>query len=44
MTNDEIILMALIEYEENHYESNDDEWQKKVNDLIASYRSRVFKK
>lgn len=30
-----IIKKALIEYEENHYEAEDDKWQEIINDLIS---------
>lgn len=41
MTENEIILNALIEYEENHFETEDEEWQKKVNNLLDDYQARV---
>lgn len=41
MTKNEIILEALIQYEENNWESEDDKWQDKVNDLIDEYREKV---
>lgn len=43
MTDNEIMLDALIEYEENHYESEDNEWQKQINKLISQYRNKVRK-
>ncbi len=30
-----IIKKALIEYEENHHQSEDDKWQEIMNDLIS---------
>lgn len=41
MTKNEIILEALIQYEENNWEGEDDKWQDKVNDLIDEYREKV---
>lgn len=38
MTDKEIIFKALKEYEENHYASYDDKWQKQINRLIEKYR------
>lgn len=38
MSDKEIIFWALKEYEENHYDSNDDKWQKQMNKLIEKYR------
>lgn len=38
MTDKEIIYKALIEYEENHYEMEGEEWQKQVNKLIKEYK------
>lgn len=43
MTNNEMVLNALIEYEENHYESEDDKWQKQINRLMSEYRNKVKK-
>lgn len=43
MTNNEMVLNALIEYEENHYESEDDKWQKQINRLMSEYRNKVEK-
>lgn len=37
MTDKEIILKALEEYEENNYMSYDNEWQENVNRLISEY-------
>lgn len=42
LTDDEIILVALCDYEESYYEYNDDKWQEQVNELIAHYRKKVF--
>lgn len=36
-TDIEIIKKALVEYEENHYETEDDEWQKIINNLIEYF-------
>jgi hypothetical protein len=33
----EIIKKALVEYEENHYETEDDEWQRIINNLIEYF-------
>lgn len=41
MTKSEMILQALIEYEENNYEMEDDEWQKQINSLISDYKNKV---
>jgi len=41
MSKDEIILEALIQYEENNWESEDDEWQDTINALISEYRGKV---
>lgn len=41
MTKCEMILEALVEYEENHYESEDDEWQRQINRLISDYENKV---
>lgn len=41
MSKDEIILEALIQYEENNWESEDDEWQQKVNKLISEYKEKA---
>lgn len=30
----EIIKKALVEYEDNHYETEDEKWQETINDLI----------
>lgn len=38
MSENEIILKALVEYEENNYMNYDDEWQKKINNLISKYK------
>lgn len=37
MTDNEMIYKALVEYEENHYEMEDDKWQKQINKLIEKY-------
>ena len=36
----EMILKALIEYEENNYNSEDEEWQKQINKLIEEYTKK----
>lgn len=36
MTNREIVLEALIQYEKDNYAYRDDEWQKRVNELISA--------
>lgn len=41
MSEDEIILEALIQYEENNWESEDDEWQQEVNKLISEYKEKA---
>ena len=41
MSRDEIILKALVEYEENHWQSEGEEWQKTVNDLINKYQEKT---
>lgn len=38
MTNREIVLEALTEYEKNNYEYYDDEWQNRVNELIDNLK------
>lgn len=38
MSDNKMILQALLEYEENNWESEDDEWQKQINKLISKYR------
>ena len=34
----EIIKNALVEYEENHYEMENDVWQDTINGLISYFR------
>lgn len=34
----EIISKALIEYENNNYESEDNEWQETINNLITHFK------
>lgn len=41
MTDNEMILEALIEYEEANYECQGDDWQKQINRLISNYHSKV---
>ena len=41
MTKSEMILQALIEYEENNYETEDDKWQRQINKLISDYENKV---
>lgn len=41
MTKSEMILQALIEYEENNYEMKDDKWQRQINKLISDYENKV---
>ena len=41
MTKSEMILQALIEYEENNYEMEDDKWQRQINKLISDYKNKV---
>lgn len=41
MSKDEMILEALIQYEENNWESHGDKWQDTINDLIDEYREKV---
>lgn len=41
MTDSEMILQALVEYEENNYESEDDKWQRQINRLISDYKNKV---
>lgn len=38
MTDKEIILKALQEYEENNYMNYDNEWQENINRLISEYK------
>lgn len=33
----EIIKSALVEYEKNHYETKDEEWQDNINNLISYF-------
>ena len=42
MTDNEMILEALREYEENNYESHDNKWQEQVNDLVVKYKHKVM--
>lgn len=42
MSNNEIILEALRQYEKNNYESHDDEWQDQVYELIGDYKQKVL--
>ena len=35
----EIIKNALIDYEENNYETNDEKWQKTINSLITYFKN-----
>ena len=37
----QVIHDALVEYEENHYETEDDEWQELVNSLIEKYSQKA---
>lgn len=41
MTKSEMILQALIEYEENNYEMEDNKWQRQINKLISDYENKV---
>lgn len=41
MSEDKIILDALVQYEENNWQSYGDEWQQKVNKLISEYKEKV---
>lgn len=41
MTDNEIILEALLEYEDNNYSARDEAWQQRVNSLIDKYRARA---
>lgn len=34
----EIIKNALIDYEANNYETNDEKWQKTINSLITYFK------
>ena len=34
----DIIKNALVEYEEIHYSTEDDEWQNTINDLISYFK------
>ena len=43
MTDNEMILEALREYEENHWQSEDDKWQEQINNLISRYEERTTK-
>lgn len=42
MSNNEIILEALRQYEENNYESHDNKWQEQVGDLIMKYKLKIL--
>ena len=37
MDRDTIIYKALVEYEENHWDTEDNRWQKIINELINEY-------
>ncbi len=37
LTQKEIIFLALEEYEKNHWNSESQNWQKKVNKLMGKY-------
>lgn len=39
----EIIKNALIEYEENHYFSENNKWQKTINKLITQFEGESTK-
>ncbi len=41
MSEDKIILDALVQYEESNWQSHDDEWQQKVNKLISKYKEKA---
>ena len=43
LTKDEIILKALKEYEENHYATESQVWQKKINALIDKWTTKLNK-
>lgn len=38
----EIIKKALVEYEENHYEMEDDVWQESINGLISYFNNALY--
>lgn len=44
MTDNEMILKALVEYEDNHWETEDDDWQEQINNLISRYAKMAYKK
>ena len=41
MSDNEMIYKALVEYEEAHYISEDNEWQKQINRLIEEYDHKL---
>lgn len=42
MSDNEIMLQALTEYEENYWASHDNEWQDQVNNLISKFRRKCI--
>lgn len=42
MSDNEIMLQALTEYEENYWASNDHKWQGQVNALISKFRKKCI--
>lgn len=40
-TDNEIIYKALVEYENNHWGTEDSKWQKQINRLESEYRSKI---
>lgn len=42
MSDNEIMLQALTEYEEKYWASNDYKWQEKVNALISEFRKKCI--
>ena len=39
LTDKEIISLALREYEENHWETESQKWQKNINKLMEKYQN-----
>lgn len=42
MTDEEMIYKALIEYENNHWETEDSNWQQQITRLKNEYYNRVL--
>lgn len=41
MTNNELIYNALKHFEEQHYETESEKWQTKINKLIDKYKAKA---